>query len=195
MEKLEAQLADILTPERKDSRHLIFLLQQVQSKAGYVSTEAMLEIAEFLEVPAAAVYGVATFYNQFRFIPPGKHSVKICLGTACHLAGGKIVLEAMARELKVDVGGVTEYHEFSLDRVACIGCCALAPVAVIDGTVYPGMNARKVEEVLVKHNPSGLPCIMAKLRIFSLAQPVAAVPPVPWLWLKPLRMNWQDRTP
>jgi NADH-quinone oxidoreductase subunit E len=149
MEKLEAQLADILTPERKDSRHLIFLLQQVQSKAGYVSTEAMLEIAEFLEVPAAAVYGVATFYNQFRFTPPGKHSVKICLGTACHLAGGKIVLEAMARELKVDVGGVTEDHEFSLDRVACIGCCALAPVAVIDGTVYPGMNARKVEEVLV----------------------------------------------
>jgi NADH-quinone oxidoreductase subunit E len=150
MEKLEVQLADILTPERKDNRHLLFLLQEVQSKAGYLSTEAMLKVAEFLEIPAATVYGVATFYNQFRFTAPGKHPVKVCMGTACHLAGGRVVLEAMARELKVDVGGVTEDREFSLDRVACVGCCALAPVTVIDGVVYPGMNAQKVEEALVK---------------------------------------------
>ena len=133
MEELDKQLADILTPEKKDRRYLISLLQAVQKKLGYISKEAMLKIAEFLDIPRASVYGVATFYNQFRFTPLGKHPVNVCMGTACHLAGGKLVLEAMARELKIEVGGITADHEFSLDRVACVGCCALAPVVVIDG--------------------------------------------------------------
>jgi len=153
VEELDRQLADILISEKKDRRYLISLLQAVQRKLGYVSKEAMLKIAEFLDVPGAAVYGVATFYNQFRFTPLGKHPINVCMGTACHLAGGKLVLEAMARELKIEVGAITEDHEFSLDRVACVGCCALAPVVVIGGTVYPRMNAQKVEEVLVTVKP------------------------------------------
>ena len=153
MEELEKQLTDVLITERKDRRHLISLLQAVQRKLGYVSHEAMLKIAEFLDVPGTAVYSVATFYNQFRFTPLGKHPVNVCMGTACHLAGGKLVLEAMARELKTEVGGITEDHEFSLDRVACVGCCALAPVVVIGDTVHPRMNTQKVEEVLVTIKP------------------------------------------
>ncbi len=153
MEELDKQLDDVLTPDKKDRRHLIAILQASQRKLGYISKEAMLKIAEFLNLPGTVVYGIATFYNQFRFTPLGKHPVDVCMGTACHLAGGRLVLEAMARELKIEVGGITEDKEFSLDRVACVGCCALAPVVVVGGTVYPRMNAQKVEEVLVTVKP------------------------------------------
>ena len=154
MEELKQQLAELLTTDRKDRRHLISILQQVQGKLGYLPPEAMLAVAEFLEIPASAVYSVSTFYNQFRFTPVGKYPVKVCMGTACHLAGGALVLEAMARELDIGVGGITPDHEFSLDRVACVGCCALAPVVVIDDSVYPRMTPPKVEEVLVTIKPA-----------------------------------------
>jgi NADH-quinone oxidoreductase subunit E len=149
VEELEEQLANVLTGDKKNRRFLIRILQEVQSKLGYLPREAMEQIASFLEIPPGAVYGVATFYNRFRLNPRGKHSVNVCMGTACHLAGGNLVLEAMARELDIEVGGVTEDKEYGLDRVACVGCCALAPVTVIDETFYPRMNAQKVEEVLV----------------------------------------------
>lgn len=149
MEELKAELADILKPDKKDRRFLILLLQEVQGRLGYLPEEAMLALADFLGVPGSTVYGVATFYNQFRFTPLGKHQVKVCMGTACHLAGGQLVLEAVSRELQVEVGGVTPDRAFSLERVACVGCCALAPVMVINGVVYPRMSPPKVEEALV----------------------------------------------
>jgi NADH-quinone oxidoreductase subunit E len=155
VEELKQELADILKPDKKSRRHLISLLQEVQQKSGYLSKEAMLAIADFLEIPGSTVYGIATFYNQFRFTPLGKHPVKVCMGTACHLAGGKLVLEAMARELEIEVRGITPDHEFSLDRVACVGCCALSPVVVIGDSVYPKMTPPKVEEVLVTIKPVG----------------------------------------
>jgi len=153
VEELDQQLAEILTPDKKERRRLIYLLQEVQWKLGYIPKEAMLRIANFLGIPGSAVYSIATFYNQFRFTPLGKYPVNVCMGTACHLAGGKLVLEAMARELDIEVGGITENQEFSLDRVACIGCCALAPVVTIGDTVYPRMTPPKVEEILVSINP------------------------------------------
>lgn len=149
MEELKAELAEILKPNKRDRRFLISLLQETQQKFGYLSEEVMLSLADFLGVPGSTVYGVATFYNQFRFTPLGRHQVKVCMGTACHLAGGQLVLETMSRELQIDVGGVTPDRAFSLERVACVGCCALAPVVVINGTVYPSMSPTKVEEVLV----------------------------------------------
>lgn len=155
MEELDHQLAEILTPDRRDRRHLISILQEVQGEVGYISEEAMKAIAEFLEVPGSAVYSVATFYNQFRFTPLGRYPVKVCMGTACHLAGGSLVLEAMARELDIDVGSITPDQDFSLDRVACIGCCALAPVVAIGDSIYPRMTSPKVEEVLVSVKPDG----------------------------------------
>ena len=153
MEELEKQLEDILTPERKDRRHLILLMQEVQWRLGYIPEEAMLRLARFLDIPESEIYGIATFYNQFRFTPLGKHPVSVCMGTACHLAGGGLVLEAMARELDIEIGGITEDREFSLDRVACVGCCALAPVVIIGDTVYPRMTPPKVEEILVSIKP------------------------------------------
>ena len=155
MEELEQQqVEEILTPDKKERRRLIFILQEVQQRLGYVPKEAMLKIADFLGVPGSTVWGIASFYNQFRFVPPGKHPVSVCMGTACHLAGGKLVLEAMARELDIEVGEVSQDREFSLDRVACIGCCALAPVVTVGDSVYPRMTPPKVEEVLVSIKPA-----------------------------------------
>jgi NADH-quinone oxidoreductase subunit E len=148
-EELEKQLDEVLTEDKQERRRLISILQEAQQRMGYISGEAMLRIAAFLDIPPSTVYSVATFYNQFRFTPPGKHPVNVCMGTACHMAGGKLVLDAMARELDIEVGGITEDREFSLDRVACLGCCALAPVVTIDGSIYARMTSPKVEEVLV----------------------------------------------
>ena len=153
MEIINEQLGHILSGDKKDKSRLIFLLQEVQEKLGYLPREAMLKIAEFLQVPASNVYSVATFYNQFRFKPQGKHPVKVCLGTACHLAGGSLVLEAAERELDIKVGGVTPDQGFSLERVACIGCCAIAPVMTVNDSVYPKLTPMKVEEVLVLLKP------------------------------------------
>ena len=153
MEELEQHLATILTRNRKNRRNLISILQEVQQALGYLSEEAMLKIADFLDIPASTVYGVATFYNQFRFTPLGKHPVNVCMGTACHMSGGQLVLDAMARELDIEVGAITEDHKFNLERVACVGCCALAPVVVIGDEVYSRMTAQKVEEALVSIEP------------------------------------------
>ncbi|MFA5079985.1 MAG: NAD(P)H-dependent oxidoreductase subunit E [Dehalococcoidia bacterium] len=135
---------------RRHPRHLIDILQQIQSREGYLSSQAMIKVAKSLNISSAAVWGVATFYNQFRFTPPARKPVRVCMGTACHLAGGQLVLEAMARELKIEVGETGEDREFSLERVACIGCCALAPVVTIEDRVYPRMTPPGVEQALVE---------------------------------------------
>ncbi len=155
LEEFEKQIEAILTPDKQEKRRLIALLQEVQQKLGYLSKEAMIRIAAFLDIPPSAVYSVATFYNQFRFVPPGKHPVSVCMGTACHMAGGDLVLDAMARELDIDVGGVTKDRQFSLDRVACIGCCALAPVVTIEDKIYARMKPPGVEEVLFLAKKTG----------------------------------------
>ena len=149
MNRKESDIFLILTPSRRHARHLIDILQDIQVQEGYLSNEVMLQVAGFLDISSAAVWGVATFYNQFRFTPPARKPVRVCMGTACHLSGGQLVLEAVARELKIEVGGTSEDREFSLERVACIGCCALAPVITVGKDVYPGMTPPRVEEVLV----------------------------------------------
>ena len=98
-----------------------------------------------LGIPVSEVYGVATFYNQFRFNPPGRHPVKVCMGTACHVKGGDIILENFERRLAIREGETTEDREFSIERVACVGCCALAPVALIGEEVHGHMAPSKVE--------------------------------------------------
>ncbi len=134
-------------PER---RYLIRILQRIQSKAGYLPEEAMREVARFLGISEAEVYGVATFYNQFRFIPLGKFHIVVCMGTACHSLGGQLVLEAFERELDLKVGGITPDRMYSLDRVGCIGCCTKAPVVVVNDRIFAKMTPYKVEEVLAK---------------------------------------------
>ncbi len=148
-EEVKQQAADILKSWRGERRGLIPVLQEIQAHFGYLPPEAMLQVARFLRIPESAVYGVATFYNQFRFVPPGKHPIKVCLGTACHIRGGHIILEAWERELGIKVGEVTPDHEFSLERVACVGCCAMAPVTVVEETVQGKVTPTRVKGILL----------------------------------------------
>ena len=145
------QLSEVLASFRRERGKLIPLLQETQEKLSYLPREAMQEIASFLSIPEVEVYGVATFYNQFRFTPLGKHHVRVCLGTACHLRGGKLILEALERELGIKVGETAKDGSFSLERVACIGCCMLAPVMVAGDDIHPRMTPFKVEEALIPY--------------------------------------------
>jgi NADH-quinone oxidoreductase subunit E len=148
--KTTERLSHILAGHRPERVELIPILQEVEEEFGYLPREAMLEAANFTQIPASAVFGIATFYNRFRFTPLGKHPVKACMGTACHMQGGSLVSEALERELGIKVGDITHDGEFSLDRVACIGCCVLAPVVVVGEDIYPRMTSFKVEEILAE---------------------------------------------
>jgi NADH-quinone oxidoreductase subunit E len=150
-EQTSQAVDEILSSHKKDKKNLIPLLQEVQASLGYLPKEGMQKIAGFLEMPEVEVWGVATFYNQFRFAPLGKHHTVVCMGTACHLSGGKLILDALERELDIKLGHTTDDGNFSLERVACIGCCMLAPVIVMGDKIYPKMTPFKVEEALVPY--------------------------------------------
>ncbi|MBN1699965.1 MAG: NADH-quinone oxidoreductase subunit NuoE [Spirochaetales bacterium] len=115
---------------------LISMLQEAQDKEGYLSREDIIAISRQLGLPASKVYGVATFYNQFRMHPPGKYHIQICRGTACHIKGSNALLARLIRELRIQPGETTKDGLFSLEVVACIGACGLAPVMVVGGTYY-----------------------------------------------------------
>jgi NADH-quinone oxidoreductase subunit E len=119
---------------------LIPILQEVQEHCGYLPREAMLRISRHLDLPASKVFGVATFYNQFRFQAPGKHNIQVCRGTACHVKGSAAVMEALCRHLKIRPGQTTKDGQFSLEVVACIGACGLAPVIAVDGEFHAGVT-------------------------------------------------------
>ena len=146
LEQIKADLVEI----GSDRGKLIPILQLVQQKFAYLPAEAIHLVADHLVISSSEVYGVATFYNQFRFNPPGKNPVKVCLGTACHVKGGDIILENFERKLEIKEGETTPDREFSVDRVACVGCCALAPVIVVGETVHGHMQPSKVEGLVLR---------------------------------------------
>ena len=146
LEQIKADLVEI----GNDRSKLIPILQLVQQKLAYLPEEAIHLVADHLDISSSEVYGVATFYNQFRFNPPGKNPVKVCLGTACHVKGGDIILENFERKLEIKEGETTPDREFSVDRVACVGCCALAPVVVVGETVHGRMQPSKVEGLVLR---------------------------------------------
>ena len=146
LEQIKADLVEI----GNDRSKLIPILQLVQQKFAYLPAEAIHLVADHLGISSSEVYGVATFYNQFRFNPPGKNPVKVCLGTACHVKGGDIILENFERKLEIKAGQTTPDREFSVDRVACVGCCALAPVIVVGETVHGHMQPSKVEGLVLR---------------------------------------------
>jgi NADH-quinone oxidoreductase subunit E len=151
-EQEAAMLDDIaskLTEYGKEIKNLIPILQMIQERHSYLAPEALNRVADHLQIPVCEVYGVATFYNQFRFHPPGKHHIKVCLGTACHVRGGDIILENFERKLEIKDGETTPDREFSIERVACVGCCALAPVAVVDEVVHGNVAPSKVEGLIL----------------------------------------------
>ena len=147
--KVKQRTKRILSRFGRKRGNLIPALQKVQGKLGYLPREAMLEIAQFLGMPEIDVYGVATFYNQFRLNPPGRHSIRVCLGTACHMKGGYITLDAWKSRLNIDRGQTTPDREFDLDTVACVGCCVMAPVTVVDDKPEGKVEPTKVDGILL----------------------------------------------
>lgn len=127
---------------------LIPILQETQEKEGYLSKEAILKISEKLNLPASKVYGVASFYNQFRFQPRGKYEIQVCRGTACHVQGSLKLLEGLEAELGIKHGETSRDGLFSLEEVACIGACGLAPVISINGEFFAKLTPEKLRNII-----------------------------------------------
>jgi len=147
-EQIDRGVEEVLSAHKGQRGELILLLQEVQAKLGYLPDRAMLRIARFIKVPESQVFGAASFYAQFRFIPAGKHRVMVCQGTACHVRGGAKILEEAEKQLHIKPGGTTPDMEYSLDTVACIGCCSLAPCVMVNKEVFASLTPKKVSEVL-----------------------------------------------
>ena len=123
---------------------LVPILQQVQNAYGYLPKPVLAAVSERTGIAASRIYGVATFYEQFHLEPHGRHTIRCCRGTACHVKGGPNIIKTLKRILGIEPGETTEDMEFTFETVACLGACALAPVMVIDGTYYGKMSYRKV---------------------------------------------------
>ncbi len=141
------QLAEILAPYQGERGVLIPVLQKVQEELGYLPEEAVAEIAKFLRISSSEIFGVISFYAQFRTTPSGKHVVRVCRGTACHVRGGALVLDSVQRELGVNEGETTADLEYILETVACIGACALAPTMMTDKSTHGRLDPKKVTEI------------------------------------------------
>jgi NADH-quinone oxidoreductase subunit E len=136
---------------RGDSNKVLAALQTAQDELGYLAPETVKAISDHLSVSASEVYGVASFYAQFRFQKPGKHTVKVCQGTACHVRRSDLVLDAFEHELGIHNGETTADGQYSLERVACFGCCALAPVVVVDEDTHARMRTTFVRKLLKQY--------------------------------------------
>jgi len=148
---LQDRLVKILEPYRGQRGAAIPVLQKVQEELGYLDEESISEVANFLGQTKNEIYGVASFYAQFRFERQGEHVVRVCQGTACHVRGSHRILEAVQLELKIPEGkNITDDGKFSIERVACFGSCALAPVMVLDKTVYGRMTTSRVRQILAE---------------------------------------------
>jgi len=129
---------------------IIPLLQETQKIYGYLPRQALVMIADATQTEVSQVYGVATFYSQFRLKPVGKHIIRVCHGTACHVSGAERITEACEEHLGIKDGETTPDRQFTLESVACLGCCSLAPVMMIDDTTYGRLNDREAKRILKK---------------------------------------------
>ena len=145
--EFEEKLDGILSGYSGSKEELIPLLQEAQKEFRYLPSEVMLKIARFLRVPESTVYGVTTFYAQFKMVPSGRNIIRICRGTACHVRGGARILREVERRLGIKAGETTENMEYTLETVACIGACALAPTMTIEKETYGKVTTKKVAEV------------------------------------------------
>ena len=144
------QTDEILSRYSGEKGDLIPVLQEAQERFSFLPPEAMQRIAKFLRLPESTVYGVSTFYAQFKFTPTGRRLIKVCRGTACHVRGGARILRETEKQLGIKQGETAADMGYSLETIACFGSCALAPVMVIDKTVYGRMTTTKVGQILAE---------------------------------------------
>ena len=145
---LDRRLEKILSVFEGKKGALISILQRVQEEFGYLPEEALTEIAGFMRMPPSQVFSVATFYAHFYLTRRGDHLVRVCQGTACHVRGARDILKTAQYRLGIKTGQTTEDYKYSLERIACLGSCALAPIMVVDDTVYPQVTTKKIIEIL-----------------------------------------------
>ena len=147
-EKIKAEVQEILSKYKKEKDNLIQILNDIQVKYGYIPKVAQIEVANYLNMPLAEVYGVITFYSRFTLVPKGQYNVSVCLGTACFVKGSKEILERAKSKLGIEEGQTTSDGKFSLDTTRCVGACGLAPVFTINDEVYGKATVKKLDEVL-----------------------------------------------
>ena len=146
--QLKQKVGSILDNYQRDKGMLVSILQDIQAEYNYLPEEVLVEVSQSLGTPLSQVYSVATFFKAFSLEPRGRNLINVCLGTACHVRGAVKVLEAIERELDIKAGGTTKDLKFTLERVNCVGCCALGPVVIIDGEYYGQMKTDKVKVLL-----------------------------------------------
>ncbi|MHC4159348.1 MAG: NADH-quinone oxidoreductase subunit NuoE [Planctomycetota bacterium] len=153
---MKADLADtkkIIKRYRKQKGVLIPILQDIQAAYGYIPKESIDLLSRELSIYPVEIYGVLTFYAQFHLMPQGEHTIKACQGTACHVMGGKDILNYLMEKFKVDEGQTTPDGMFTLERVACLGCCGMAPVVMVDNDFYGRCTIQQAEALLDKYRP------------------------------------------
>ena len=145
---MEKSLENIFSDYEGKRENVIPILQKVQEEYTYLPEHLMAEIADYTRVPASDIYGVATFYAQFRFTPTGENLISVCRGTACHVRGAPRIFEEITDQLNLDGEGTTEDQKYTVETVACVGCCALAPVMTINEEVHGDLTKQKVRKLV-----------------------------------------------
>jgi NADH-quinone oxidoreductase subunit E len=150
---MDLKSVDLIVDKHQEKRTaLISILHDVQDRYKYLPEEALKMVASRLRMDINEIYGVATFYKSFSLVPKGKHSVTLCLGTACHVRGGPKILRELKTLLNIEPGQTTPDKQFSLNVVNCLGVCAIGPVMFVDGKFYGEMNSLKAKRVIEKIN-------------------------------------------
>ena len=141
-------VGEVISKYPKSREHLISILQEVQEEYGYLSRESIKDISEYLGLPSSKIFGVATFYNQFRLNAPGRIQIAMCRGTACHVKGSLNLLDTCRQLLGIEVGQTTKDGLFSLETVACLGCCSIAPAMMVNGKFFGRLDKKRVEYLI-----------------------------------------------
>jgi len=147
----ELKIKSCITKYNYEKKALISILQYIQEEYNYLPQEALKIVSKTLGIPLIDIVGVVTFYRAFSLEPRGKHLITVCVGTACHVRGGPNILEKFERKLNVKAGKTTDDGQFSLETVACLGCCAIGPVVIVDDNYHAQTSIRKVDAILKKH--------------------------------------------
>ncbi|MFB0564833.1 MAG: NADH-quinone oxidoreductase subunit NuoE [Candidatus Aminicenantaceae bacterium] len=151
MEAENLEVESFISKYNNEKKALIAILQDIQSKYNYLPQEVLRIVSKSLDIPLIDVIGVATFYRAFSLEPRGEHVITVCLGTACHVRGGPKILDAFEKKLNIEAGNTTEDRQFTLETVACLGCCAIGPVVVVDGNYYAQTTIKIVDSILKKY--------------------------------------------
>jgi NADH-quinone oxidoreductase E subunit len=148
-------IEELISKYPKSREHLISILQEVQAEYGYLSTDSINRISDYLGLPSSKIFGVATFYNQFKLKAPGRVQIAICRGTACHVKGSLNLLDSCRQILGIEVGETSKDGLFSLETVACLGCCSIAPAMMVNGRFFGRLEKKTLEDLIDKWRAAG----------------------------------------